>query len=400
MYTRQPKTQTSHTEPTFNRYHQLIAAGIIAAMGLYGCTSSNGAPAAPAAQELPVLTLQEVPASTYREYSASIQGTQDIAIRPQVDGYLEEVYVDEGAFVRKGQRLFRINDKPYQEQLHQAQATLAMARANKENASINVDRLTPLVSSNVVSDVQLKTANANNNAGTASVSLAQAQVQAAAINVGYTVITAPVDGYVGRLPFKKGSLVGTATTQPLTTVSAVKQVYAYFSFSEKDFLELSHQLPGNSIEEKIKHLPEVELVLADNSIYPAKGKVETVDGQFDGTMGTISFRAAFPNDGGLLRSGNTGKVRISASSDHALVIPQEATFELQDKLFAFAVSDSNKVVSTPLKITGKSGSYYLLSQGLQPGSRIVFAGIDRLHDGDLISPQAMSMDSLLKVSPL
>jgi membrane fusion protein, multidrug efflux system len=141
-------------------------------------------------------------------------------------------------------------------------------------------------------------------------------------------------------------------------------------------------------------------MLADNSIYPDKGKISTVEGQFDKTIGAISFRATFPNKGGLLRSGNTGKVRIPKQHSTELVIPQEATFELQDKVFVFAVADSNKVISKPITISGKSGTYYFVEKGIEPGEKIVYSGLDRLKDGAVIAPQILSTDSLIKAKPL
>lgn len=369
---------------------------------IYGCTSSSGSEGGymPATPSLPVIAVSTMEATTYQDYSASLEGSKDIEIRPQVEGYLEKIYVDEGAYVRKGQVLFVINDRPYREQLNNARASLAAARANLTQSGINVSRLTPLVQNNVVSEVQLKTARAAEDAARANVAQAEAMVQSAQINLGYTSIKAPVDGYIGRIPFKTGSLVGTGTLQPLTVLSEIKEIHAYFSLSEKEFMEFKNQFSGNSVEAKIKQMPPVELVLADGSNYGEKGKVEIVSGQFNNTMGAISFRASFKNKDGLLRSGNTGKVRIPQVVSNAVVVPQEASFEMQDKVFVFTVSDSNKVVSTPLIISGKKGNYYLVKAGLMPGQKIVFSGHDRLQDGALIQPETISMDSLLKVNPL
>lgn len=341
-----------------------------------------------------------MPATTYQEFSASLEGSKDIEIRPQVNGYLDKIYVDEGAHVRKGQPLFHINDLPYRQQLNNAMAGLAAAKANLANAQINVSKLTPLVQNNVISDVQLKTAQAAYDAAAASVAQAQALVQNEKINLGYALITAPVDGYIGRIPFKTGSLASTTTVEPLTVLSEVKDIHAYFSLSENDFIRFKDEYPGKTIEEKIKEMPPVELVLADNSVYPQKGKVEIVSGQFNNSTGAISFRATFQNTNGLLRSGNTGRVRVSRVIPSALIIPQAATFELQDKVFVFVLGDSNKVTSKPITITGKSGDYYLVKKGINAGEKIVYTGLDRLKDGSVIQPQNMAMDSLLKAKPL
>jgi membrane fusion protein (multidrug efflux system) len=375
---------------------------IIGGITLFGCNNSagNGGGFEQPPQALPVLTVSSTQATTYQEYSASLEGSKDIEIRPQVDGYLDRIYVDEGARVRKGQALFHINDRPYREQLNNAKAALAAARANLANAQINVSKITPLVQNNVVSDVQLKTAQAAYNAAEANVAQAQSMVESAEINLGYTSVKAPVDGYIGRIPHKTGSLVGLSTASPLTVVSEIKEVYAYFSLSESDFLHFKNEFPGNTIEEKIKRIPPVELVLADNSVFSQKGAVQLVSGQFDNTRGAITFRASFPNQDGLLRSGNTGKIRIPRAVSAAMVIPQESTYELQDKVFVFLLADSNKVVSTPITIAGKTGNYYLVQEGIKPGQKIVYTGLDRLRDGVVIQPEPMSLDSLLKERPM
>ena len=396
------KNQWSNKLPLLltNYLSLLIVAGLTAF--LYACNSSAGNPAMMEQPPpfLPVLIVNSMPATTHQDFSASLEGSKDIEIRPQVDGYLERIFVDEGAYVRKGQTLFKINSRPYQEQLNNARATLAAAKASQSNAEINVSKLTPLVQNNVISDVQLKTAKTAYDAATANVAQAQSMVSAAQINLGYTTIKAPVDGYIGRIPHKIGSLVGMSTPTALTVISEIKDVYAYFSLSESDFLRFKEQFPGKTIEEKLKQMPAVELVLADNTVYPKKGKVETVLGQFDNTTGAISFRATFPNTDNLLRSGNTGKVRISKLQKEALVVPQESTFEIQDKVFVFAVGDSNKVTSKPISICGKKASYYFVENDLNAGEKIVFSGTGNLRDGMAIAPQLISSDSLLKAKPL
>ncbi|MFC0772899.1 efflux RND transporter periplasmic adaptor subunit [Terrimonas alba] len=396
------KNQRSKRLPfLLTNYLSLLFVAVAAAF-LYACNSSSGNPTMmeQPPQFLPVLIVNNMPATTYQEFSASLEGSKDIEIRPQVDGYLEKIYVDEGAHVRKGQVLFKINSRPYLEQLNNARATLAAAKASQANAEINVSKLTPLVQNNVISEVQLKTAKTAYDAATANVAQAQAMVGAAQINLGYTTIKAPVDGYIGRIPYKTGSLVGMTTPTALTVISEIKDVYAYFSLSENDFLRFKQQFPGNTIEEKVKQMPAVELVLSDNSVYPKKGKVETVLGQFNNTTGAISFRATFPNTDNLLRSGNTGRVRISKIQKEALVVPQESTFEIQDKVFVFAVGDSNKVVSKPIVVSGKTANYYFVESGLSAGEKIVFSGTGNLKDGMAIAPQLLSTDSLLKAKPL
>jgi membrane fusion protein (multidrug efflux system) len=369
---------------------------------LQSCHSSQagGGYAAPPPPNLPVITITDRPFTTYREYTASLEGSNDIEIRPQVNGYIEKIFVDEGAFVKKGQPLFKINDQPYQEALNNAIAALAVARANQSAAEIEVNKLEPLVQNNVISPIQLKTAKASYDASTAYVAQANATVGNAKINIGYALIKAPVDGYIGRVHIKIGSLVGTTNQDPLTNISEVKDVRAYFSVSETAFLRFKDEYPGKTLEEKIKNLPPVELILSDNTVYALKGRVEIVAGQFTTGSGAIPFRASFPNPNGVLRSGNTGRVRISVTLPAGPVIPQEATYELQDKMFVFVLGDSNKVVNTSVQVAARAGNYYLVDNGIKAGDKIVFSGVDKLSDGAKIDPEPMSLDSLLKVRPM
>ncbi|MFT3705612.1 MAG: efflux RND transporter periplasmic adaptor subunit [Agriterribacter sp.] len=386
-------------ESEFGWMEFIILTGfiLIAIASFVSCNTVAGKSAeqVPPAPALPVITLVTKPAVTHQEFSASLEGHNDIEIRPQVEGYIDKIFVDEGAHVKKGQLLFRINDLPYREELNNAKASVAAAKANLAAAEINVAKLEPLVQANVVSDVQLKTARASYTAAEAALEQSKAVLHHAEINLGYTTIEAPVDGYIGRIPLKTGSLVGLSTAQPLTVLSETDQVYAYFSLSENDFLHIKQQFAGATIEEKIKKFPLVDLILADNSVYEHKGKVEIVSGQFNNSMGAITFRAAFPNKEGLLRSGNTGRLRIPQLSSDAVIVPQDATFELQDKIFVFTVDDKKAVTGTPIKVSGKTGNYYLVSAGVKPGQQIVYAGFDRLRDGMTIQPQSLSLDSLL-----
>lgn len=375
---------------------------LLVVVTLQSCNNpaANSGYAIPPPPTLPVINISDRPFTTYREYTASLEGSNDIEIRPQVSGYIERIYVDEGAFVKKGQPIFKINDQPYLEALNNASATLAVAKANQASAKINMDKLEPLVQNQVISPIQLNTAKAAYDAATAYVAQADAMVGNAKINIGYSLIKAPVDGYIGRIHIKIGSLASLTTQDPLTNISEVKDVRAYFSVSETAFLHFKDEYPGKTIEEKIKNLPPVELILSDNTVYPEKGKVEMVSGQFAPGTGAIPFRASFPNPNGILRSGNTGRIRISVQQPEGLVIPQESTYELQDKVFVFVLGDSNKVTSTAINILGRSGNYYLVQNGIKAGDKIVYSGVDKLNDGAKIVPVQMSLDSLLKVRPM
>ena len=357
------------------------------ALFFISCADKNAAPAAPEAPQLPVLSIINEDVTTETEYPASIQGTVDVEIRPQVSGNLDRVLIDEGAYVTKGQTLFKINERPFREQLNNALASLHAAEAALINTQLEVDKLTPLVQNKVVSDYQLKTAKASQKIAAANIEQARAMVASARINLGYTNVKAPVSGYIGRLPKKQGSLVSAADIEPLTTLSDVHEVFVYFSLGETDFIKFKSQYAGTTIGDKIKNLPPVTLILADNNAYAKAGKIDMVDGQFDKTTGAITLRATFPNANGTLRSGNTGKIRLGINHDDAILVPQSATIEMQDKVFVFTLNKENKVNKMPVTIIGKSGTNYLISDGVKSGDQIVLSGIDKLQEGQLIQPQ-------------
>jgi membrane fusion protein (multidrug efflux system) len=361
-------------------------AAAISILFFYGCSTKAGAPAAqaPSAEVIEVAAGSE---TTYQDYPASIEGAVNVEIRPQVDGFLQQVLVDEGAYVHAGQPLFKINDRPFAELVNSARASLNAANAAILNAKLEIDKYTPLVQNKVISDYQLKSAQASYKMAAANAEQAKAALASAQINLGYTTITAPVSGYIGRLPKKQGSLVSRSDPQALTQLSDVHNVHVYFSLGENDFVNFKSVYSGNTLEDKLKKLPPVSLVLADNSVLATEGKIDMVDGQFDKTTGAITVRASFPNKDGLLRSGNTGKIRLGLLHTNALVIPQSATVEIQDKVYVFAVGDSNKVARQPISIAGKSGNNYLVKEGIKPGDKIVFSGLDHMQEGMIIIPE-------------
>ncbi|QSW91628.1 efflux RND transporter periplasmic adaptor subunit [Flavobacterium endoglycinae] len=372
---------------TTMKMKNVIITSFILALVLSSCADKNQAPTAPPPPVLPVLAITSANTITDSEYPASIQGTVDVEIRPQVSGNLDRIFVDEGAYVNKGQTLFKINERPFREQLNNALASLHAAEAALINANLEVDKLTPLVQNKVVSDYQLKTAKATQKIAAANIEQAKAMVGSAKINLGYTNVTAPVSGYIGRLPKKQGSLVSATDVEPLTTLSDVHEVFAYFSLGETDFINFKEQYAGSSLGDKIKKLPPVTLILADNSAYPKTGKIDMVDGQFDKTTGAITIRATFPNANGVLRSGNTGRIRLGLNHNDAILVPQAATVEMQDKVFVFTVGKDNKVTKMPITVVGKSGTNYLIKDGVKSGDQIVLSGIDKLQDGQAIQPE-------------
>lgn len=359
----------------------------IVVLALYSCSAKPQTAVAPPPPSLPVATIVSGTQTTYQEYPASIEGTVNVEVRPQVSGALNKVFVDEGAFVNAGQPIFKINDQPYRAALNNALAALHSAEASSGNAQLEVDKLTPLVANKVVSDYQLKTAKAAYQVAKANIESAKANVSTAQINLGYTLIKAPVSGYIGRLLKKQGSLVSPQDAEALTQLSDVHDVHVYFSLGEKDFVSFKEQYPGGTLKDKLKKLPSVALLLADGTEYSKPGKIDMIDGQFDKNTGAITIRANFSNPQGLLRSGNTGKIRLSLQHSNALIVPESATIEMQDKVFVFTLADSNKVKKSPINIVGKSGTNYLVKDGIKAGDQIVLSGIDHLQEGTVIHPE-------------
>src|ERR1700743_941232 len=353
---------------------------------IYSCSTKPQTAGAPPSPSLPVAVIATGTDTTYQEYPASVEGTVNVEVRPQVSGTLDKVFVDEGSFVSAGQPIFKINDQPYRAALNNAIASQHAAEGAIANAQLEIDKLTPLVENKVVSDYQLKSAKAAYQVAKANVEQAKANVSTAQINLGYTLIKAPVSGYIGRLLKKQGSLVAATDVEALTQLSDVHDVHVYFSLGEKDFVNFKEQYPGETLKDKLKRLPSVTLLLADNSEYAKKGKIDMIDGQFDKNTGAITIRASFANAQGLLRSGNTGKVRLSQQHNDALIIPESATFEMQDKIFVFALADSNKVKRVPITVAGKTGPNYLVKDGLKVGDQIVLSGVDHLQEGEKITP--------------
>jgi membrane fusion protein, multidrug efflux system len=380
-----PLNPLSNNVKLFNELIILAAVTII--LFLASCTGQPEQANTATAPLLPVVKINESAEETFTDYPAAIQGVTDLEIRPQIAGTIDRIYVNEGQLVSKGQLLFEISALPFKAQLNNAMAALQAAKSAVLNAQLEVDKLTPLVQNKVVSDFQLQTAKTTYQIALANVEQAKASVNSAQINLAYTQIKAPISGYIGRLPKKQGSLVAPTDIEPLTQLSDVHEVYAYFSLAETDFINFNAKYQGHSVVDRINHLPAVSLVLADQNLYPIKGKIDMVNGQFDKTTGAITLRAIFENKEGTLRSGNTGKIRLALAHEKVMLVPQAATIEIQDKIFVFSVDKDNKVSKQPIKVLGTSGTNYLVSEGLKSGDQIVSKGFESLKEGDLIQPE-------------
>ena len=298
-------------------------------------------------------------------YPATIKGKQDVEIRPRVEGFIQEIYVDEGSVVRKGQVLFKI-ESPQTEQ------AVTTAKASVSTAKINVDRLRPLAEKGIISEVQLATAEE-------SYKSAEAVLKNAEEARKWTQVTSPVDGVVGTISYRQGSLVNSGNI--LTTIANTSDVYAYFSLNEKALMSLLSEIEGSTQAEKIKNLPEITLLLADGTEYPEKGKIETISGLVNVTTGSANFRAKFPNEHGFLRSGISGKVIIPNEVHDVFVIPQQATFQLQDKILVFKVQGDAVAQAVVSAVPLPDGKRYAVSEGLSEGERIVESGVVTLRHG-------------------
>ena len=318
-------------------------------------------------------------------YSASIRGRQDVNIYPQVSGTISQLLVSEGEQVRKGQTLFIIDQVPYKAALQTAEANVAAAKAAVSTAQLSYDSKKELFARNVVSQFDLTTAE--NSLLSAKAQLAQAEAQRvnAANSLSYTVVKATSDGIVGTLPYRVGALVSPSMPQPLTTVSDNSQMYVYFSMSENQLLALTRQY--GSTAATLKQMPDVALQLSDGSLYALPGRVESISGVIDTSTGSVQLRAVFPNPDGLLHSGGSGNVVVPTYYKDVIVVPQNATFELQDKVYVYKIVDG-KAASSMIAVEKISdGREYIVRSGLQPGEVIVAEGVGLLREGMPVVPK-------------
>jgi membrane fusion protein (multidrug efflux system) len=379
-----------------------LAAGLLALLSLAACGSkkedaADGKPGKDGKggpqpiKDYPVLVLRPDSVTLYQDYPATIQGQQNIEIRPKVDGFVEAIYVDEGASVKKGQKLFHISAPQYEQELRTARAGVATAQADVDAARMGVRKVQPLVGRGIISKYELEGAQYTLESKLAALAQARATLANANTNVGYTTITSPVNGVIGAIPNKIGSLVSSTSADPLTTVSSISNVYAYFSLSEKALLSFTRRRAGATLQDKLAKVPDVRLVLADGTVYPRPGRVETAIGQINTETGSTSFRATFPNPQGFLRSGSSGSVRTFQPKDNVLLIPQSATYELQGKRFAYVVGADTAAYAQPITVTPTpDGDSFVVEKGLKAGQKVVLEGISGLKDGTKIRPKVVA----------
>lgn len=320
-------------------------------------------------------------ADVAKKYPGAIEGSVNVDLKAQVSGYLEQIFVKEGDYVQKGQALFKIKAEVFNEQVNNSSATLKAALAAQANAKLEIEKIRPLVEGKVVSEIQLQTAEANYEAASAQVNQAKAMLSSSKINAEFSLIKAPINGYIGRIPNRIGNLVTPTDLVPLTTLSDINQIFVYFSLTEADYIAFMKE---KGLQ---KNANIVSLVMADGSEYAHKGKLEFASGNIDRTTGSIALKAIFPNPDKLLRSGGSAGVILQKAYNTALLVPMASVKDIQDKYFIFSLADSNKVAMRPFEIEGKSGSNYIVKSGINVGEKIAITSIDLLNEGMTVIPK-------------
>ena len=364
----------------------------------------------PPPKPFPIVEVAKQDIESYYSFPAEISGKNNNQVRSKIGGYILEVFIDEGAKVEEGQPLFKLetniqdrNADAAQAQVSSSLATIDAAKAGVWAAQVEVDKLIPLVEKDIVSNIQLETARANLLKAKGQLSQAQAGHSAAKANfqsieenIKFSTITSPIDGIVGKLNSRAGSLVGPSDPKPITTVSDVSEVYAYFSVNEKQYIYFFQKFPGASLEDKISLIPPIDLELANGSLFEEKGAVETSTGQIDPATGTIEFRVKFENKNGLLSNGNTGKIRVPRMYENVLVVPESATYEQQGFTYVYK-SQGDSVISVVVEIKDRVGNLAIIEKGLEEGELVVGTGVGNLKNRMRITPQKVTIDSMIQI---
>ena len=308
-------------------------------------------------------------ATVYSKFPVQIQSQDVIEIYPRATGYIQKIYVQEGDNVKKGSPILKINDADYLQ-------TVNSTKAAYDNALLEIQKLEPLVAKDIISPFQLQAARSNAEA-------AKAAYENAKINLGYTLITSPVSGVVGRISLREGSLLTAGIATPITTVASKGNVFAYFSFDEKLLLQMVDST-NESLKQKVAKLPPVELLMANGQVYGYKGKIELGSSLVDPTTGSLQMKGVFPNPEAILRSGSTGTILLPNIYKNVIIVPQKATYDIQDKKMIFTVDETNTVRATNIKVLNNTSDSFIVGSGLNDGDIIVLDGVGKIKDGDRI----------------
>jgi RND family efflux transporter MFP subunit len=340
-------------------------------------------------ESYPVTSPIVIDTTLYTDYVAEINAVQNVEIRARVKGYLDKIFIDEGKYVKQGQVLFSIHNPGLNEDVSKAKAVLRSAVAEVKAAELDLKNVKQLVEKNVVSNTELELAKNKVEIAKAKVEEAQANEMHSQIQLAYTQIRAPFSGIVNRIPNKIGSLIEEGTL--LTNISQNDHVFAYFDVSEKEYLNYISGLKDAGEQSK-----NVTLILANGEEHPFKGRIETTEGEIEQSTGNIAFRARFDNPEKVLKHGASGKIRLLKKYRDAMIIPQKATFEIQDKMYVYVIGKNNKVKSQAVTSNNRMPHFYIIESGLNPDDRIIYEGIQNIKDGMEVTPQFVAIDDISK----
>jgi membrane fusion protein (multidrug efflux system) len=352
----------------------LLAAGLMMA----GCQNKGGEDAAEQ-KSFETMTVSKQDITLTQSFPASVEGRQSVKIIPRVEGYLRQICVKEGQRVKKGQVLFVIDQASYQAEVKAAAANAEVAKANLTKEQLSYDGSKNLHAHNVVSDHDLRTSASNLAMAKAQLQQAQAQLETARTNLSYTVLRSPSDGVVGSLPYRVGDYVSPTIQGALTTVADAKEMYVYFSLTERDVM--SRVAEHGSLDKVVKAFPPVALLTANGDTCRVKGRIESISGVVESATGAVSARAVFPNTDGLLLSGSTGRLVIPNTLHQVIVIPQTATYEIQDKIYVYKVVKGRASSAIITVLPMNDGQHYVVTSGLTPGEKIVAKGANYVKEG-------------------
>jgi membrane fusion protein, multidrug efflux system len=367
----------------------LLVLAFLAGITLSSCSSGNGKNAnKEKLVNIPVLELQSRGIEVPKTYVCDIQAVQFVEVRAKVEGFVDRIYVDEGQFVKKGQTLFQLTSNEFNEMVNSANAKMMQARAEAKAASLEVERLQVLVNKNIISSSELELAKSKRAVAESSILEAESILKNAKTGLSYTTIKAPFDGIVDRIPYKTGSLVTAGDL--LTNITDISEVFAYYKVTENEYLQyMREKMEEDSTGMKEEFGEDITLILSDGMEYPLKGKLETMEADFERGTGSIAFRVRFPNPDQLLKHGASGKVQMTNMLEDIYLIPQKSTFEIQDYNYVYMITKDNKVVVRSFRPLQRFGVYYI-ADGFQEGDRIIFEGIQQVRDGMEIEPSPVT----------
>lgn len=346
----------------------------------FACNPGSGKNQNQVLIQVPIVELQPMSITLPKTYVSDIQAVQFVEVRAKVEGFVDRIYVDEGQFVKKGQNLFQLTSNEYNEMVNSANARYFQARAEAQAAQLEVDRLKVLVDKNIIARSEYQLALSKKAVAESAISEAESMLKNAKTGLSYTTIKAPFDGIVDRIPYKTGSLVTAGDL--LTNITDISEIFAYYKVTENEYLKYMRA----KIENDTFGDQEVSLILSDGVYYENKGRLETMEADFERGTGSIAFRVRFPNPDQLIKHGSTGKVEMSETLEDIFLIPQKSTFEIQDYNYVYIVDKNNKVRVRSFKPLQRFGVFYI-ADGFEPGDRIIFEGIQQVKDGMEIMPE-------------